>query len=338
VTVGVTGSRFAYAGDGSTRAFSFPRLFLDPTHLRVVRRTSAGVETTLVYGVNYSVTGTGNVNGGTVTLSTAPAGPPGGETVIIWRETQRHQSLDLENGGAFSATNIEGSFDKIYLIIDDVMEQLSRKVGFGMGQYATPSVNLPPIVPGGIIAWDDTGSGLTNRTAQQWLYGTGAPAGSLGKVGDFYIDSVTGDYYFKTGPAAWEQVGTIKGAQGEVGPEGPPGPEGDPWSKPIEVGTTSGSVTISYTPGKVVRLTLGANVTSFTITNWPTPNTLGRLLLEIYYAGSYGINSWPAAVRWPADAVPALSSEAGKSDSILLWTTDGGSTVKGAAVGFNFNA
>lgn len=338
MTVGITGSRFAYAGDATTRAFAYPRLFLDPTHLRVVRRTKAGVETVLVYGVDYAVTGTGNVNGGAVTLNTAPAGPPNGDTVVIWRETQRHQDLDLENGGAFSATNIESAFDKIYLIVDDVIEQLSRKVGFGMGSYATASVNLPPIVPGGIIAWDDTGTGLVNRTAQQWLYGTGAPAGSLSKVGDFYIDAPTGDYFFKSGPTYWEQVGTIQGAQGAEGPEGPPGPEGDPWSKPVDLATTSGTVVINYTPGKVVRMTLGANVTSFTINNWPTANTLGRILLEIYYAGSYGINNWPAAVRWPSDAVPALSSTPGKSDTVLLWTTDGGATVKGAAVGFNFNA
>lgn len=338
MTVGVTGSRYAYAGDGVTRAFSFPRLFLDPTHLRVVRRSKTGAETPLVYTVDYGVTGAGNVNGGTVTLNTAPAGPPNGDTVVIWRETMRHQDLDLENGGAFSATNIEASFDKLYLIIDDINERLSRKTGFGMGSYATASVDLPPIVPGGIIAWDDTGTGLTNRTAQQWLYGTGAPAGSVGKVGDFYIDAPTGDYYFKNGPAAWEQVGTIQGAAGERGPEGPPGPEGDPWSKPVDVASTSGSLSISYTPGKVVRVTLGGNVTSFTITNWPPNNTLGRILLEIYYAGTYAITDWPAAIRWPSDAVPALSSTPGKSDSILLWTTDGGSTVKGAAVGFNFNA
>jgi hypothetical protein len=338
MTVGTVGSRYAYAGDGTTRAFSFPRLFLDPTHLRVVRRSKTGVETPLVYTVDYSVTGAGNVNGGTVTLTTAPAGPPNGDTVAIWRETLRHQDLDLENGGAFSATNIEAAFDKLYLVIDDLNERLARKTGFGMGSYATASVDLPPIVPGGIIAWDDTGAGLTNRTAQQWLYGTGAPAGSLGKVGDFYIDTPTGGYYFKNGPAAWVQVGTIQGAQGDPGPAGPQGPEGDPWSKPVDVASTSGSVTIAYTPGKVVRMTLGANVTSFTITNWPANNTLGRILLELYYAGSYGITNWPGAVRWPSDAVPALSSTPGKSDTVLLWTTDGGATVKGAAVGFNFNA
>jgi hypothetical protein len=49
MTVGVTGSRYAYQGDGTTRAFAYPRLFLSSTDLVVVKRTDAGVETLLTH-------------------------------------------------------------------------------------------------------------------------------------------------------------------------------------------------------------------------------------------------------------------------------------------------
>lgn len=43
----------------------------------------------------------------------------------------------------------------------------------------------------------------------EWRTGSGAPAGALGVVGDFYIDLVTGDFYKKTGSVTWTLQGNF---------------------------------------------------------------------------------------------------------------------------------
>lgn len=68
-----------------------------------------------------------------------------------------------------------------------------------------------------------TGAAGTNGTdANQWFAGSGAAAGGLGSIGDFYLESITGDIYEKTGIATWTTTGyNIKGPQGATGATGP---------------------------------------------------------------------------------------------------------------------
>jgi hypothetical protein len=333
--VGVTGSRFAYQGDGVNRAFAFPRLFLSSTDLVVVKRTDAGVETLLTQGIHYTVSGAGNINGGTVTLVTAPKGPPQADVVVIWRATPRLQQFDLRDGGAFSSENVEAALDKLYLIVDDLVEQLSRAAQVGMGGLRPASMNLPIPTPGKILAWNDTASGFMNREPQEWLQGSGAPAGALGSVGDFYVNVITGDYYLKTGVSYWEMIGTIKGATGAQGEQGPQGPPGNPWGVTVQTGTFSSSVALTYQPGVWNRINLTANVTSFTISGWPAAPTGARMILEVHPA-TYSINAWPTNIKWPNDAQPELSTGADATDLIVLTTSDGGTTVLGSVVAYNY--
>jgi hypothetical protein len=68
---------------------------------------------------------------------------------------------------------------------------------------------------------------------EEWLSGAGAPAGTTGNSGDWYLDTGTGDVYEKTAASTWTLRGNIKGPagpagpQGNVGPQGPPGVPGD---------------------------------------------------------------------------------------------------------------
>jgi hypothetical protein len=333
--VGVTGSRYAFQGDGTTKAFTYPRLFLSSTDLVVVRRTDAGVETLLTQGIDYTVTGAGSIYGGTVTLTSAPKGPPQADVVVIWRATPRLQQFDLQDGGAFSSENVEAALDKLYLIVDDIAEQLSRAAQIGMGGLKPASVILPKPTPGKIIAWNDTASGFMNREPQEWLQGVGAPSGATGSVGDFYINTDTGDYYLKTGVSHWEQIGTIKGATGATGERGPEGPPGNPWGVTVETGTFGSAISLTYQPGVWNKIYLTTNVTSFTINGWPAAPTGARMILEIH-PGTHSINAWPPAIKWPNDAHPELSTDASATDLIVLTTSDGGATILGSPVAYNY--
>jgi len=66
----------------------------------------------------------------------------------------------------------------------------------------------------------------------QWRYGAVAPASALGNVGDYYLDTATGNVYYKSAATVWNLTGNIKGPIGPVGLTGatgltgPVGPQG----------------------------------------------------------------------------------------------------------------
>ena len=60
----------------------------------------------------------------------------------------------------------------------------------------------------------------------QWRYGAVAPAAALGNVGDYYLDTATGNVYYKSAATIWNLTGNIKGPIGLTGPAGPAGAQG----------------------------------------------------------------------------------------------------------------
>jgi hypothetical protein len=81
------------------------------------------------------------------------------------------------------------------------------------------------ILPNGNAA---TSVALISAGAQveEWLGGNGAPANSLGKIGDWYLNHTNGDVYEKTESTVWTLRGNIKGPTGSQGPQGVQGPQG----------------------------------------------------------------------------------------------------------------
>ena len=60
----------------------------------------------------------------------------------------------------------------------------------------------------------------------QWRYGATAPAAALGNIGDFYLNTATGDVHYKSAASTWTLTGNIKGPQGTAGATGANGPQG----------------------------------------------------------------------------------------------------------------
>lgn len=74
----------------------------------------------------------------------------------------------------------------------------------------------------------DGADGKDGKDGAQWFTGTTAPAATLGKVGDFYLNSSTGSLYMKTG-SGWTLQTNIKGANGQNGANGTNGKDGSTW-------------------------------------------------------------------------------------------------------------
>ena len=62
----------------------------------------------------------------------------------------------------------------------------------------------------------------------QWKYGVGVPAVSLGTTGDYYLDTATGNVYSKTNGTMWILISNIMGPQGPLGLTGAQGIQGVP--------------------------------------------------------------------------------------------------------------
>lgn len=74
----------------------------------------------------------------------------------------------------------------------------------------------------------DGTDGAAGAPGSQILTGSGAPDNSLGVENDFYIDTVTGNYY-KKGASVWgASLGNLKGPQGIPGTDGTDGEDGAP--------------------------------------------------------------------------------------------------------------
>ena len=140
MTVGTTGNRFTYAGDGSTLDFAFPRPFSVVGDLRVILRKDAiGTETVQTIETDYQVAGAGQPAGGTVTMTSAPQT---GETLVIVRRTEQKQETDYVTGGGFSAKSHEDALDRLTLMVQDLEEKVNRAVKLA---ETTPTPSAPTL-------------------------------------------------------------------------------------------------------------------------------------------------------------------------------------------------
>lgn len=105
---------------------------------------------------------------------------------------------------------------------------------------------------GGVPPANNADTGVSFLTqglaAEEWLSGAGAPAGSLGSVGDWYLNETNGAVYEKIGSTTWTLRTNIIGPQGpkgdigntgSTGPQGPIGPTGPPGAGMPTGGATS---------------------------------------------------------------------------------------------------
>ena len=126
MTVSSTTTKNSYNGDGTTVAFSYTFRILDEDDIAVILRNNAtGNETTQSISTNYSVSGVGDVGGGTITFVTAP---PTGNTVVLLRATPLTQITDYTPNDPFPAESHESALDKLTFITQELSEEIGRSL------------------------------------------------------------------------------------------------------------------------------------------------------------------------------------------------------------------
>ena len=123
MTVSSSTNKVSYAGNSSTTVFAYTFKIFDEDDLTVIIRAANGTETTKTITTHYTVSGVGSAGGGNVTMLTAPAT---GETLVIIREQDLIQELDIVPNDPFPADSVEAALDKLTFMVQQQQETLNR--------------------------------------------------------------------------------------------------------------------------------------------------------------------------------------------------------------------
>ena len=134
MTLDSTTSRVQYTQAGATTEWPVTFKFLDNEDLIVVT-TLDDVDTVLTLDTDYTVTGAGDDEGGTVTISPAVAS---GTLVTIYRQIDLDQPTQLTVAGGWYPTVHEAVFDRLTMQIQQVQEQADRSLKIGVTDTRDP--------------------------------------------------------------------------------------------------------------------------------------------------------------------------------------------------------
>lgn len=153
MTVSSTTSRCAYVGNGSTRGFAVPFLFIADGDVQAVLRLADETERVLEKGSDYTLQGAGDAYGGTLTMSVAPSTE---ETLVIRRNPAIVQEVDYMENGPFPAETHERALDRLTMICQALSERLDRSVSLRVSS-AVSGVAMPDPKEGCTICWTADG-------------------------------------------------------------------------------------------------------------------------------------------------------------------------------------
>lgn len=166
-----------YNGNGVTTAFDYEFRIVDEAHIRAVKTSVDGIETTLTLTTDYSVSGVGDAEGGQVTLVVAPAV---GEKITLLLSVPFLQEIDLENQGAYYAETVERGFDLAAMRDKQLFELLARAV---LAPVDQTGASLPVPDPTKILGWGDGGS-LINVSPAEFVNAAGFATAAQGDKAD----------------------------------------------------------------------------------------------------------------------------------------------------------
>ena len=149
----------------------------------------------------------------------------------------------------------------------------------------------------------------------------GASSITLAAAGSINIVSDGANYWSERGAAALTGVAYLAVAQSWTAAQ--------TFTQVVEtVGTTtfsSGTLTLNLATGTVFNPTLTAHVTTLAFTGIPTSGLVAGITLQLTQGGSGGYTvTWPGSVTAGVSGLPVLSGTAGLTDTLTLFTTNGG--------------
>ncbi len=193
MTVSSSTNRASYSGNGSLTTFAYGFKVFDQDDLTVILRASNGIETVQTIATDYTVTGVGNVGGGNVVFVTAPAS---GVTVVILREMDLEQGLDLVPNDPFPAQSLENSLDKLTFMVQQHDEQLGRAIKASRTNVLAGSEFVISAADRANKVFSFDGSGDLAVTQELGTFQGDWAASTVYKVRDLVKDTSTNNIFF----------------------------------------------------------------------------------------------------------------------------------------------
>ncbi|VDO06518.1 unnamed protein product [Brugia timori] len=157
-----------YYGNGVTAAFPFSFKVFAASDLLVVKTNlTTGVDTVLAatdYSVSLTADTTGGYSGGTVTLTAGALAST--YTLTITSSILYTQNTDLTNNGGFYPKVINSALDRLTILCQQLLEQVSRSLKLSISTPANVKPTLPAPVKNNMIAWNENADGLQNLNPQ----------------------------------------------------------------------------------------------------------------------------------------------------------------------------
>lgn len=181
-------SKVIASGNDAATSFSFsPMVIFTSPDLAVTKVATDGTETLLVEGgasTQYTVVVATYPGTGTVTYpSTGSTRLGTGEKLVMKRVLTLKQPTDLSNQGPYFAEVLETALDRGAMGTIQQAETLARAIVLPLAISAGVSTSLPAPVAGNHLAWDGTGTKLTNLASLVGATGATGPQGPQGASG-----------------------------------------------------------------------------------------------------------------------------------------------------------
>lgn len=157
MSISSTNNRNNYIGTGLLTTYAYGFRIFSSSHLILTKRTTAGIESTLVLNTDYTVTGVGDASGGTIVLTTALES---GYTLSIRRVLPLTQPTDLRNQGAFFPETHEDTFDRGLMIDQQQQDEIDRSIKFAESEDVDSDDTTlpgPEERAGGVLGFDAEG-------------------------------------------------------------------------------------------------------------------------------------------------------------------------------------
>jgi len=154
-----------YAGNSVSTTFNFAFKVFAASEVAVVKADIYGAESTLVLNSDYSVTlneDQGANPGGTITYPILGTPLATGEQLVLTGGLAYGQTTSLPNGGAYNATVVERTFDRIVMLVQQLLEMAGRGIQLAVTASSSVSNKLPSPVAGAFLAWNGAANAIVN--------------------------------------------------------------------------------------------------------------------------------------------------------------------------------
>lgn len=141
MTISNQNSKISYTGNGVTTDFAVPFYFINDTDIQVYSLIGE-TESLLTLNVDYSLTGAGNHNGGTLTMFIAPSS---NVKITVLRVVPMTQEVDYLENEIFPAQTHEMALDKLTMEVQQNAEKLSRSLTLSVTSDENPNEIIPQI-------------------------------------------------------------------------------------------------------------------------------------------------------------------------------------------------